>query len=183
MTNRVYVSLGSNINKERNLPAAVQLLGELCRVLASSAAYETAPVGLEKQPLFFNAAVLVETEKDAASFSKDILARVEQELERVRTIDKNAPRTIDLDITLFNQEVFDLDSQHHIPDPDLLRRPHVAVPIAELSPDLAHPETGEPLAQIAARLVQESAQSGAVPLVKRTDVVLNANSRMYGGID
>lgn len=183
MTNRVYVSLGSNINKERNLPAAVRLLDKLCRVLACSAAYETAPVGLEKQPRFFNAAVLVETEKDATSFSKDVLALVEKELERVRTIDKNAPRTIDLDITLFNQEVFDLDSQHHIPDPDLLRRPHVAVPMAELSPDLAHPETGEPLAQIAARLVQESAQSGAVPLVKRTDVVLNANSRMDGGID
>jgi 2-amino-4-hydroxy-6-hydroxymethyldihydropteridine diphosphokinase len=183
MTNRVYISLGSNINKERNLPAAVQLLGKLCHVLTCSAVYETAPVGLENQPRFFNAAVLIETKNDAASFSKDILARVEKRLERVRTIDKNAPRTIDLDITLFNQEVFDLDSTHHIPDPDLLRQPHVAVPIAELSPALPHPETGEELAQIAARLVQESAQSGAIPLVKRTDIILNINKHVDGRID
>jgi 2-amino-4-hydroxy-6-hydroxymethyldihydropteridine diphosphokinase len=183
MTNRVYVSLGSNIDKERNLPAAVQLLDELCRIVNCSTVYETAPVGLENQPRFFNAAVLVETEKDAASFNKDVLAQVEKQLERVRTIDKNAPRTIDLDITLFNQEVFDLDSTHHIPDPDLLRRPHIAVPMAELSPDLPHPETGELLAQIAARLVQESAHSGAIPLVKRSDIILIVNSRIDDGVD
>jgi 2-amino-4-hydroxy-6-hydroxymethyldihydropteridine diphosphokinase len=68
MLNRVLVSLGSNIDKEQNLPAAVQLLSRLCHIVAVSSAYETVPVGLEDQPTFLNAAVLVETDLEAAQF-------------------------------------------------------------------------------------------------------------------
>ena len=109
MVNCVYILLGSNIDKERNLPEAVRRLATLTRVTAVSSVYETAPVGLEDQPHFFNAAVLAETELPAATFRTQVLARVEQLLGRVRTADKNAPRTIDADMILFNDAVFDLD--------------------------------------------------------------------------
>jgi 2-amino-4-hydroxy-6-hydroxymethyldihydropteridine diphosphokinase len=174
MVNRVFVLLGSNIEKETNLPAAARLLIDCCRVIALSQVYETAPVGLEEQPQFLNAAALVETELSARLFREQILARIERKLNRVRTTDKNAPRTIDADIILFDRAIFDLDKDHHIPDPDLLKFPHVAIPVAELAPDMPHPESGEPLAKIAARLVRQQASDTEVTPRPRPDLDLSA---------
>ena len=148
MMNRVFVALGSNIDSERNLREAVRRLASRCRLLAVSPVYETAPVGKTDQPNFLNAAVLIETDLAAGELKTEVLQIIEQELGRVRTEDKNAPRTIDLDISLFNQEVFDL-GQRHIPDPEILKYPHVAIPLADLAPDQCHPETGQTLGQIA----------------------------------
>jgi 2-amino-4-hydroxy-6-hydroxymethyldihydropteridine diphosphokinase len=156
MPNRIVVSLGSNIEKEKNLPHAVRLLAEFSHLLRVSGVYQTAPIGLTEQPPFWNAAVLIESELDALSFKQNVLYSVEQRLKRVRTADKNAPRTIDADITLFNEDIFDLDENHHIPDPDLLRFSHVAVPIADLLPNMIHPETGETFYQIAERLIHNA---------------------------
>ena len=174
MTNCVYVLLGSNIDKERNLPEAVRLLTSFDRVVAVSSVYETAPVGLEDQPHFLNAAVQVETALSAADFRRRVLSEVEQRLGRVRTADKNAPRTIDADMILFNDDVFELDETHHIPDPELLKFSHIAVPIAELAPDMAHPETGERLGFIAAKLAVEPTENGLPSLCRRTDIKLDS---------
>jgi 2-amino-4-hydroxy-6-hydroxymethyldihydropteridine diphosphokinase len=152
MSNRAFVLLGSNIEKEKNVPAALRLLGELSRLIASSSIYQTPAVGAPGQPDFWNAAALLETEMDPFTFKTEVLAEVERRLGRVRTADRNAPRTIDADLILWNDEAFDLNGRHHIPDPDLLRFAHVAVPIAELAPQMRHPETGEAMADIAGRL-------------------------------
>ena len=146
-TNRVLVSLGSNINPEHNLKAAVQRLASRFRLRAVSPVYETTPVGKTDQPDFMNAAALVETDLDAAEL-KQALQAIEQELGRVRTEDKNAPRTIDLDISLFNDQALEVGSRR-IPDPDILRHPHIARPLADLAPQLRHPETGQTLQAIA----------------------------------
>jgi 2-amino-4-hydroxy-6-hydroxymethyldihydropteridine diphosphokinase len=175
--NQIVVSLGSNIDKERNLPEAVRWLSRHCRLLAVSNVYETCPVGLEDQPTFLNAAVLLESELDAAAFRLEILAPLERALHRVRTADKNAPRTIDADLTLFNDAVFDLDADHPIPDPDLLQAAHVAVPVAEIVPDMHHPETGELLAGIAQRLRLESISGDKPALWERPDIELPKNPR------
>lgn len=170
--NRVFVLLGSNINKERNLPAAVSMLCQGGSLGAVSSVYETPPIGVEDQPLFWNASVLIETKLDAMSFKRDVLAHIEETLRRERTADRNAPRTIDADMTLFNQEVFDLDDTHHIPDPDLLKFRHVAVPTAEIAPDLKHPESGETLEEIACRLVAQADEAGRSPLHRIPDITL-----------
>lgn len=162
--NRAYISLGSNIDSERNLREAVRRLSLRCRLLAVSPVYETAPVGRTDQPNFLNAAALVETKLTAVELKKDVLQVIEGELGRVRTEDKNAPRTIDLDISLFNEEVFDL-GERHIPDSDILKYPHIAVPLADLAPRQRHPETGQTLGQIAQRLPGGE-------LVHRDDVLL-----------
>jgi 2-amino-4-hydroxy-6-hydroxymethyldihydropteridine diphosphokinase len=162
--NHVLVALGSNIDSERNLREAVRRLASFCRLLAVSPVYETRPVGNTEQPNFWNAAVLVETDLTAAELKERVLQVIEGELGRVRTEDKNAPRTIDLDIALFGDQVLDLGPRH-IPDPDIVRYPHVAVPLAELAPTVRHPEDG--------RTLQEIAQSlPASGLVARPDVVL-----------
>ena len=110
--------------------------------------YETKPVGKTDQPNFLNAAALIETELGAAELKAQVLQDIERTLGRVRSADKNAPRTIDLDITLFNDEVLDI-KHRHIPDRDLLRYPHIAVPVSYLAPEYVHPESGQTLKEIA----------------------------------
>ena len=158
--NRVFLSLGSNIEKELNLPAAVRMLRSKGEVVAASSVYETAARWLEEQPNFFNAAVLMETEFTPEEIKKQLIDEVEKRLKRQRQAEKNAPRTIDIDIALFNDAVLDYvpdDGQpRHIPDPDLLRSVHAIVPVAELAPGLLHPESGEQLDAIAARLMAQA---------------------------
>lgn len=178
--NRVFISMGSNIDGKRNLREAVRRLALRCRLLAVSPVYETAPVGgadevgranqvgradeVGKADNFLNAAALIETDLAVAELKMNVLQVIEQELGRVRTEDKNGPRTIDLDISLFNDQVFDVE-QRHIPDPEICKYPHIAVPLADLAPDQRHPETGQTLGQIARGLP-------ASGLVRRTDIVL-----------
>ncbi|MBK8987013.1 MAG: 2-amino-4-hydroxy-6-hydroxymethyldihydropteridine diphosphokinase [Chloroflexi bacterium] len=154
--NRVVLTLGSNIDKEHNLPAAVALLRQMSQVTAVATVYETAPMGLVAQPNFFNTAVLLQTPLSPAQIKDDLIAGIEIALKRVRQADKNAPRTIDLDLALYNDSVLDYVAAdgriRHLPDPDILTFAHVAMPIADLLPNLPHPETGEWLAAIAVRL-------------------------------
>ena len=171
--NDAYLILGSNIDKERNLPEAVRLLRELTTVVEVAGVYETAPVGLLEQPVFWNTAVLIHTPLSPAAIKVQILSEIERRLGRVRQADKNAPRTIDLDIVLFNAEVGEYDAGdgrlRPIPDPDLLKFAHVAVLVAELAPDLPHPITGEPLRAIAARL----SSTKAIAIFRRADIQLD----------
>ncbi len=149
----VLIALGSNIGRERNLPLAVAMLGRQpgIAVRAVSRVYESEPVGAsEPQPPYFNAAVLAETSLDPSALKAALLG-IEAALGRVRTADKYAARPIDLDIAFYGQEVFDLEGRH-IPDPDVLRHAHVAVPLADVAPDWVHPECGLTLRQIAAGL-------------------------------
>jgi 2-amino-4-hydroxy-6-hydroxymethyldihydropteridine diphosphokinase len=169
--NQVVIALGSNIEKERNLPRAVDLLREMCEVTAVSPIYETEPVGLLNQPNFWNTAVLLQTDLSASQIKQQIIGSIETQLKRVRQADKNAPRTIDADIVLFNDAVFEYDGgdgrSRPIPDPDLVKFPHVAIPVADLLPDFPHPQTGEPLGELAKRLLAEVVvEYGRSPLTK-----------------
>lgn len=145
------------------MPLAVAMLREMCRVTAQSDSefavatiYETLPVGLVEQPNFWNTAVLIETDLNPTQIKQTIIGVIETKLNRVRQADPNAPRTIDADIILFNDFVGEYDGgdgrMRPLPDPDLLNYPHVAVPVAELLPDMPHPVTGERLADLAARM-------------------------------
>lgn len=145
---QVLIALGSNIEPEANLHRAVQLLAARVRLIAVSPVYETRPVGKTDQPNFLNAVALIETEREATALKREVLQKIEQELGRLRTSDRNAPRTIDLDITVYGERVLELGSRH-IPDPDLLEHPHVAVPAADVAPTYCHPETGQTLREIA----------------------------------
>jgi 2-amino-4-hydroxy-6-hydroxymethyldihydropteridine diphosphokinase len=170
--NRAYLSLGSNIDPERNLPAAVLRLNEFGRVTATSSVWQTAPVGMTDQADFLNAAVLLETPLSARALREQAIARIERDLKRVRTENKNGPRTIDIDIVLFNRETLSL-GQRHIPDPELLERPFVAIPMAEFAPQYVHPETGQTLQEIAERFDPVGAE-----MRKREDVVLRVGERL-----
>jgi len=162
--NRVLVALGSNIDSERNLSEAVRRLALYCRLVAVSPVYETTPVGTSDQPNFLNAAALIETDLTEAELKARVLQTIEQELGRVRTTDKNAPRTIDLDIAVFAERDPDSGSEGFW-SPDILRYAHIAVPLADIAPQRRHPGSGQTLQEIA-----QSLPTGG--LVSRPDVVL-----------
>jgi dihydroneopterin aldolase/2-amino-4-hydroxy-6-hydroxymethyldihydropteridine diphosphokinase len=149
--NQVFVSLGSNIDAGQNLREAVKRLASRCHLLGVSPVYETQPVGKTDQPNFLNAAALIETDLPAMELKSEVLSAIEAELGRVRTADKNAPRTIDLDISLFDDERLVVGGRH-VPDPEILRFSHVARPLADLAPHYRHPETGQTLLEIAESL-------------------------------
>ena len=163
--NRAYLSLGSSLDKERNLRAGVELLAEHGRVLAVSSAYETAPIGNPDDPTFLNAALILETPLEPQALKETVLRAVEDRLGRQRTSDPNASRTFDADISLFNDEILDV-GRRHIPDPEILLYAHIAVPLAEIAPNYRHPETGETLAAIARRVSLDTT------MIRRDDVSL-----------
>jgi 2-amino-4-hydroxy-6-hydroxymethyldihydropteridine diphosphokinase len=164
---RAFLSLGSNIEPEANLPAAVRELARYGTILAVSRVWEASPVGFCEQANFLNAAVLLETSLDAKQIRTELIPAIERKQNRVRDPHNvNAPRTIDVDLTLFDRDVLQVDMQR-IPDPDLLTRAFVAVPIAELDPDYVHPEANRTLAEIAGDFID--AQS---PMIARPDVDL-----------
>jgi 2-amino-4-hydroxy-6-hydroxymethyldihydropteridine diphosphokinase len=159
MTDLAFISLGSNIAPEDNLPMAVERLKELGRLVAISSVYQSPAVGPVRQEDFLNAAALIETELRPLEIRAK-LRQIEADLGRVRPekldgypaeVTKYAPRAIDLDLCLLGGMILDKPDLT-LPDPDLLTRAHLAVPLAELAPDLPHPITGEPLQTIADRL-------------------------------
>ena len=156
--NRVFVLLGSNIDKERNLPAAVALLRERGPVKVSPV-YETSPVGIGDPGSFLNAAAELLTDLEPAAFKREVCDGIERALGRVRDPrDRFAPRTIDLDIALWNDAVLDVLGSP-VPDPDILCHLHAALPLADLAPDLRHPTDGRTLAAIARDLAERAAHA------------------------
>lgn len=150
-----YLSLGSNIVPERHMPAAVRELQKLGTVVKISTVWETQPVGrtplddVRGQPVYWNAAVLLATEHSASVLKLQHLQELERRLGRVRNpADKCAPRTIDVDIALFNDDVLAIEHRR-IPDPDICSRPFLAIPLAELDGNYVHPQLGRTLKEIA----------------------------------
>jgi 2-amino-4-hydroxy-6-hydroxymethyldihydropteridine diphosphokinase len=149
-----FISLGSNIEPEENLTLGTRRLGELGRMISVSTVYQNPAVGPTPQPDFLNTAALIETDLPAEAIRRH-LRRIESDAGRVRTHDKYAPRTLDLDLCLLGDHVIECP-EFVIPDPDLLTQAHVAVPMAELDPSFRHPITGEKLQTIADRLRPEA---------------------------
>jgi dihydroneopterin aldolase/2-amino-4-hydroxy-6-hydroxymethyldihydropteridine diphosphokinase len=150
--NKVYLSIGSNIKPAENVSAALALLHRYTSMLAMSPVYQTAPQGYDAQEPFLNLAVRLHTLRSPEQFKVEVVDRIEAELKRVRDpANKNAPRTIDLDVSLWNDEVIEFgDKPWVIPDSDIVRFAHVAIPLADLAPEYVHPVVGKPLHVIAA---------------------------------
>ena len=106
--NKVVIGVGSNIKPIENIKKAKEILKKEQRLIAESKFVETEPEGFKEQPNFINGAFYIETK-----FKKDDLSNylkeIEKTLGRTRTKNKNAPRTIDLDIVVFNNEIANND--------------------------------------------------------------------------
>ncbi|MFN3332105.1 MAG: 2-amino-4-hydroxy-6-hydroxymethyldihydropteridine diphosphokinase [Caldilinea sp.] len=152
---QVLITLGSNINREQNVVEALRQLEQQpdLKILAVSPVYVTQAIGADgeaaAQPAFSNAAICIETELDPLTL-RERLRTLEATMGRVRTTDKFAPRPIDLDIAFYGDRVIEVAGKA-IPDPDVLRFAHVAVPLADVAGSWVHPQTGQTLAEIASR--------------------------------
>lgn len=151
---RAFISIGSNIDPEKHLPLAIRKLKQLGEILSVSGVYQNPALGSSEQPDFLNAAALLLTHLQALEVRHE-LRSIEAKVGRVRTEDKFAARTIDLDLCLYNHLVIQ-SPELVLPDPEILERAHLAVPLAELDPGYLHPITDETLEQIANRLRLEA---------------------------
>jgi 2-amino-4-hydroxy-6-hydroxymethyldihydropteridine diphosphokinase len=113
---------------------------------------------------YLNAIIVCDTPSEAERLKNDILVPIENRLGRTRDPESEVP--IDLDIILFNDAQFQL-GKRQIPAPDIYERAYVAVPLADVAPELSHPATGEMFQQIAERFWDDPS------VTLRTDIVLN----------
>ena len=137
----VYLSLGSNVgDRRRNLQTAIERLRETGTLKAVSGFYEAEPVELRDQPWFLNCVVALETHQSPGQLLKNVLD-IEQEMGRLRLRDKG-PRSIDIDIVLFGGEIIE-ERGLKIPHPAMHQRRFVLAPLAEIAPDMVHPQLGK----------------------------------------
>jgi 2-amino-4-hydroxy-6-hydroxymethyldihydropteridine diphosphokinase len=134
-----YVALGANLgDREKNLRAALERLKEL-GPLRVSAFRETDPVGVTDQPRFVNAVAELETALGARELLERLL-EIERELGRDRSSEERwGPRTIDLDLLLYGDDVID-EPGLTVPHPRLAERRFVLEPLHELAPGLLLPD-------------------------------------------
>ena len=143
-----YVGLGSNLNdREDNIRRAIRRLGERAdvRVERVSSLYESEPVGITDQPLFLNAAARLSTGLKPDELL-DALQAVERLLGRRRTV-RWGPRTIDLDLLLYEDVIID-QPRLVVPHPEMTRRAFVLVPLAEIAPGAVEPRSGRRVDQL-----------------------------------
>jgi len=152
----VYVAAGSNVEPLRHLRRALDLLHAHFAPLAVSAAYANAAVGFDGDD-FVNLVVGFHTAQPLQAVIER-LHEAEAACGRERNAPKWAPRSMDLDILLFGDLVCD-EPGLRLPRPDLLRRPYMLGPAAELAPDLRHPTDGRTLGELWRGMQREQAHA------------------------
>jgi len=141
----VYLGLGSNIgDRQENLDKALNFLSQRLRMGKISSVYDTEPVGNTEQPRFLNLVCQVYTRLEPAgllSLAKGIESKLG------RTGKSTAPRTIDIDILLYDEQVIETP-ELVIPHPKMTERAFVLVPLDEIAPDLVHPVSGKTVKEL-----------------------------------
>jgi 2-amino-4-hydroxy-6-hydroxymethyldihydropteridine diphosphokinase len=140
-----YLSLGSNIQPEIHLVKAVQLLQNYGKVEKISSAWESKSVGAPG-PNYLNACVLLSTSLDQTALKEHALLPIETTLGRIRTENKSAPRTMDIDTVLFDDRLC---------ADKYWEQAFVVIPLAEIYPAYQNPRTHESAIEASARLHRE----------------------------
>lgn len=150
--NDAYLALGSNIDAEKNLPLVTNLLVAYGQIAGVSQVWESSPVGFVDQDNFLNGAILLKTTLSIQEIRQQLIPEIESKLNRVRDPkNKNGPRTIDVDLVLFNNTIIEEEGLM-LPDPDILTRLFLILPLAEITPNYLHPVMKKPLRTIAVEM-------------------------------
>lgn len=137
---RVYISIGSNIDRERYITAALDALDAWFDELLISSVYESESVGFDGSP-FYNLVVGVDTGMTVAELSVRF-KQLEADNGRRRDVPRFSARTLDLDILTFDNEVGDVDGVE-LPRGEILKNAFVLRPLAEIAPNDIHPVCGK----------------------------------------
>jgi 2-amino-4-hydroxy-6-hydroxymethyldihydropteridine diphosphokinase len=163
---RAFIGIGSNIDPGKNVKEALCQLKLQVFIQAISTVYLTEPFGPTAQPLFYNCVIQVETQLSPQELKREVLQRIEDALGRKRTGDKFAPRIIDLDLLLYDNLNMMIDA-HMLTDPDILRRPFLAIALHEIAPGLVLPGSNASVDDSAATLPRDGMQ----PLNSYTELI------------
>ena len=150
----VYLLLGANISPELHMRSALYLLRNYVEIKAISPIWETPAVG-SNGPNFLNLAVHITTFYTPEELKFHVLRKIEGKLGRTRTEDKNAPRPMDMDILIYDNQSL---------EPDIWLQAHIACPLSGLLPDLVDLKNGIKLSQLALTCQQTT------PVRQRTDL-------------
>ncbi len=144
-----YIALGSNLASPlEQVNAAVKAIGDIpdSRIFAVSSFYRTPPLGPQDQPDYLNAAVALETSLRPETLL-DHTQRIELQQGRTRKAERWGPRTLDLDIMLFGDEVIHTE-RLTVPHYDMKNRGFMLWPLFEIAPELTFPDDGIALTQL-----------------------------------
>jgi 2-amino-4-hydroxy-6-hydroxymethyldihydropteridine diphosphokinase len=142
-----YLCLGSNMGeREKNLTQALILLSQKTNLDKVSSIYETEPVGYTEQPCFLNLVCRITTDLSAEEILH-LAKAIENKIGRIPDF-PNSPRLIDIDILLYENQIIKTQNLT-IPHPRLTERAFVLIPLAEIAPELVHPELGKSIAELA----------------------------------
>lgn len=150
-----YIALGSNqASPLEQVSSALDALAAIpqSRMVATSSFYRTPPLGPQDQPDYLNAAVVLDTDLSAEALL-DHTQRIELEHGRVRKEERWGPRTLDLDLMLFGDEVMHTE-RLTVPHYDMKNRAFMLVPLLEIAPECRFPD-GQSVAEMLVRLSQE----------------------------
>ncbi|HYE55171.1 MAG TPA: 2-amino-4-hydroxy-6-hydroxymethyldihydropteridine diphosphokinase [Chitinophagaceae bacterium] len=135
--NQTYLLIGGNIgDRLKNLQSALEHLAQTGNIARRSSVYETAAWGNTDQPAFLNQVIELHTSLPPSDLLQSIL-KIERQMGRERK-EKYDPRTIDIDILLYNDEVLKTD-ELTIPHPRMHLRRFVLAPLSELAASVLHP--------------------------------------------
>lgn len=142
----VYLSIGSNIDRETNICSCMRQLRQDFGPISFSGIYETAAEGFDGEP-FLNLVAGFTTSLSVDEL-KNYLCELENTHGRIRGKDKFSARTLDADLILYDE--LNLQPTQNLPHSDILKYPFVLFPLAEIAPDIIHPLSGKKISVIAA---------------------------------
>ena len=158
---RVYVGLGSNLDRESKIRQAVAMLREHFGKIELSPVYNSAAVGFDGSD-FLNLVAGIDTDLEVAAVAT-VFHDIEDQLGRDRTLPKFASRPIDLDILTYDDMVLDIPGIR-IPRPEILHSAFVLKPLQDLAGDRLHPEIGESYALLWQRMAEDAPHLDLFPL-------------------
>jgi 2-amino-4-hydroxy-6-hydroxymethyldihydropteridine diphosphokinase len=160
----IFLSLGSNIDPETHIPAAISELENLFGPLVVSSTYETASVGFEG-PVFHNLVVGFRSDQDPRDIARQLRA-LEERHGRTRNSQKFSSRTLDVDLILYGSKIFD-DHDLRLPRDEITQYAFVLEPLAEIAAECLHPVIGKTYCQLWAAFDKQGlAQKKLEPTVK-----------------